>query len=191
MVNVTVPPVTVPAPLVTVADRGTLWAALLYAAVVLEAVVVVGAVTVSVPLPAVAVPPFVEVGVTLLTIDPVEVPVMLTVTEQLPPGDRLVPLMLTLLLALADPDGQPTTFKFDGDATAKPAGRVSTNPTLFSVRLLFVLDTVMVIVLVPFSGMLVGLKDLASTGGLITVRVADDGEVAFPAVEESMVTLSV
>ena len=150
--------------------------------------IVGGATTVRVALPAVAVPPLVEVGVTLLTIDPAEVPFMLTVTEQLAPAATVLLVKLTFVVALAVPEH--VLVRFDGDATAKPLGRVSVNATPVKVRLVFVLESVMVIVVVPFSAMLDGENDLASVGGLITVSVADAGELASPAAVESMVTLS-
>ena len=60
-----------------------------------------------------------------------------------------------------------------GVATTSPVGRVSVNATPVSATVLaagFVI--VKVSVVVPFSGMLVGLNALAITGGATTVRTA-------------------
>jgi len=114
---------------------------------------------------------------------------MVTVTAQFVPGDRVALLKVTVAPALAVPE--QVLFKFDGDATAKPLGKVSVKPTPVNERLVLVLETVIVIVVVPLTGMVVGENALTSVGGLLTVKVAE-GVLPFPAtLVESMVVLSV
>ena len=157
----------------------------------LNAFEIVGApTTVRVALAELAVGPLVEVGVTVLFSAPADVPMTFTVTWHEPPGARLTPLRVTVPLAPAVPP--QLLVKLLGDAIAMPAGRVSVNPTPVSVKLAFVLLSASVIVLVPLvCWMVVGLNDLLSVGGLITVSVADDALLAFPAAVESIVALTV
>lgn len=80
-------------------------------------------------------------------------------------------------------------LKPDGVATIRPAGRLSVNVIPFSVRFWFVLLTVNVRLVVPFSGMVAAPNCLVILGGLMTVRFAEDVDSApVPAAVELMVT---
>ena len=79
-----------------------------------------------------------------------------------------------------------------GVATTDPPGNVSVNATPVSAVDVFELLIVSVRLVVPFSGMVSAPKALAIRGGLMTVILAEDVELApVPAAVELMVTLLV
>ena len=61
-----------------------------------------------------------------------------------------------------------------GVATINPAGRLSVKATPLSVRFTFVLLSVKVRLVVPFSGMVAAPKAFVMVGGLMTVMLAED-----------------
>jgi len=100
----------------------------------------------------------------------------------------VAPLNVITPVALVVVKVPPHTVVLES-ATVTPAGSVSVNPTPVSATVEFGLVIVKVRVLVPFTGMFVGLNDLAIEGGATTVIVADavlpcavSFEVTFPLV---------
>ncbi len=109
---------------------------------------------------------------------------------QLCPGVKLAPLKVME----EDPSAAEAVplhvlFRLPGVATTNPAGRLSVNATPFSVKFTFVLLSVKVRLVVPFSGMLAAPKALRIDGGLMTVRLAEEVDNApVPAAVELIVT---
>jgi len=105
---------------------------------------------------------------------------------QAPLGDAtLAPVRLMLVepaVAVAVP---PQLFVSPlGVATTKPVGSVSENATAVSVTVFAAgLPTVNVSVVVPFTAIVAGLKDLASEGGATTPRLAEAVPPVPPSVE--------
>jgi hypothetical protein len=151
-----------------------------------------GATIVTLAVPAAPVPAVVSLAVTLLLAAPAAVPCTLSETVQLAPGARLelanetepepgfavaVPVQLLLRLLGVATTNVPVEF-----------GSVSVNVMPLSVWFWLVLLTVMVRLVVPFSGIVATPKFLAMLGGLMTFRLSDD-VFPFPAIVEAIVTL--
>jgi len=148
-----------------------------------------GEITTMLALEVLPVPPFVELTVTVLFLVPFVVPVTFADTMQDAPGARLPPDKDTEddpLTAVAVP--LQLLVRLAGEATTRPAGRLSVNATPFSVKLVLLLEIVNVRVVVPFSGMLAAPNALAILGALITVRLAEE-VLPVPASAELIVTL--
>jgi len=132
-----------------------------------------GATTVIEALAVLPVPPSVELTVTLLVFAPAVVPVTFTDTMQLALDDTVPPDKLTEpdpLTAVAVPP--QVLFKFAGEATTRPAGRLSVKPIPVSAIPVFGLLMLKVSEVVPFSGIVVAPNALLMLGGLATVRFA-------------------
>ena len=145
--------------------------------------IVGGAITVNVSLAVPPVPPSVELTVlVVLTCAPALMPLTLTekVHDEAASGDAVnVPPdkltvegepggLLTVAVIVPLPQ-EPTTVV---DASFRPAGKLSVNATPLSALAVFGLVTVKLSVLLPLSGMLLGLNDLLMVGGAITVSVS-------------------
>jgi hypothetical protein len=135
--------------------------------------IVGGANTVIEALAVLPVPPVVELTVTLLFFGPAVVPCTFTDTVQLAFAASVPPDKLT------EPDA-PTAvavppqvlFKFDGEATTRPAGRLSVKAIPVSAIPLFGLLMLKVSEVVPFKGTVAAPNALLMLGGLATVRFA-------------------
>jgi len=142
-----------------------------------------GATTVSVALEVLPGPPSVEVTLTALSFTPALIANTLTEKVQEDPGASVPParvMVLPSMGAVTVPVPQvPTGAAF----TKTPAGRVSVNPMPVSGMLLFGLVIRNVSVLLLFTGMLVGLKDLTMLGGAATISVAEAVRPVPPLVE--------
>ena len=149
-----------------------------------------GATTVIVSVAVPPVPPSVDLTVlVVLTWAPALIPVTLTEKVHDPLEARVPPDKLTvegdpgglLIVAVMVPlPHEPVTVV---DANFTPPGNVSVNATPLSATLLLGFCSVKLNVLLPFSGMLLGLNDLAIVGGLATVRVAVAAAPLPPSVE--------
>ena len=123
------------------------------------------------------VPPSVELTApVMLGLAPAVVPLTLTLMEQEPPADAMVPPVSAMLLALAAGlNVPPQVFVAAGVvSTTRPAGKVSLTATPFTAPAGFAAGFVMVIVRVdmPLSGIPVGENALAIVGGAKTFKVA-------------------
>ena len=133
-----------------------------------------GPTTVSVSVAVLPAPPSLEVTAPLVLVKaPAVVPVTFTTTVQelltaMPPAVRL------MLVPPAVADGVPPQLFVSplGVETTNPVGNVSVNATPVSATLVFGFWIVNVSVLVPFSGIVFGLKPLVMLGGEATVRLA-------------------
>ena len=149
-----------------------------------------GAITVSVSLAVPPVPPSVEVTVpVVLTCAPALIPVTLTENVHEPleasvPPDKLTvegdPGGLLIVAVIVPLPQEPVTVV---EANFTPPGKVSVKLTPLSDTLLFGLVSVKLNVLLPFSGMVLGLNDLLMVGGLATVSVAVAAAPLPPSVE--------
>jgi hypothetical protein len=142
--------------------------------------IVGGATTVSVAvLLVVPVPPSVElIAPVVLLLLPAVVPVTFTENVQVDPAagdavsvppDRVMVLLPAVAVTVPAPQAPVNPL---GVATTTPAGKLSVNATALKALAVFGLTMVKDSVLVPFSGILVGLKLLLIVGGATTVRVA-------------------
>jgi hypothetical protein len=151
--------------------------------------IVGGATTVIDAFEVLPVPALVEVAWTLLFFTPAVVPVTFTEIVQLAAGARVAPDKLTEedpATAVAVP--LHVLVRPLGVATTNPAGRLSVKATPLIVRFAFVLLSVKVRLVVPFSGIVAAPNALAIVGGLMTVRLAEESALV-PAAVELMVTL--
>jgi len=134
--------------------------------------IVGGANTVMEAVAVLPVPPSVDVTVTVLFFCPAVVPCTFTDTVQLalaasvPPDKPTEPDALT-----AVPVPPQVLFKFAGEATTRPAGRLSVKAIPVS-AIVFGLVMLKVSEVVPFSGIVAAPNPLLMLGGLATVRFA-------------------
>ena len=133
-----------------------------------------GATTVMLAVPAVPVPPSVELACTLLFLTPAVVPCTLTETAHEPLFASVTPDRVTEVAAATGLNVPPQLLVAPGvAATTMPLGKLSVNPTLCSVTLELGFWMVKLsVVVVPFTGMVEAPKDLLITGGDATVRLA-------------------
>lgn len=166
---------------------------LLFRATVLgpnDLLIVGGAITVRVSVAVPPVPPSVELTVlVVLTCAPALIPVTLTENVHDPLEARVPPDKLTvegdpgglLIVAVMVPLPQEPVTVVEANFT--PPGKLSVTLMPLRDTLLFGFVMVKLNVLLPFSGMLLGLKDLLIVGGLATVSVADAAVPLPPSVE--------
>jgi hypothetical protein len=118
------------------------------------------------------VPPSVEVTVTLLFFAPAVVPCTFTDTVQLALAANVPPDKLTepdpLTAVVVPPQ---VLFKFDGDATTRPAGRLSVKAIPVS-AIAFGLVMLKVSEVAPFKGIVAAPNPLLILGALATIRFA-------------------
>src|SRR5262249_43200460 len=132
-----------------------------------------GATTVIEAFDVLPVPPSVEVACTLLFFTPAVVPCTSTDTVQEVLAARVPPERLTELAPPTAVAAPPQVFVWlGGEATTRPAGRLSVKAMPLSVTPAFALVMVKVSDVVPFNGMVAAPKALAMLGGLATVRLA-------------------
>ncbi len=117
--------------------------------------------------------PSVEVTCTLLFFTPAVVPCMFTETVHEPlaatdPPDRLTEPEPPTAVAVPP----HVLFRFEVDATVRPAGKLSVNAIPVTVTPVFGLVMVKVKLVVPFSGMPAAPNALVMVGGVATVRFA-------------------
>lgn len=117
------------------------------------------------------------------------VPVTFRETAQEAPAARLAPDRVTEDDPVAPVAVPPhVLLRLFGLATTKPAGKLSVNARPFSVVFWLGLLMAKLRVVVPLSGTVAAPNVLATWGGLITVRLAEE-VLPFAASLESMVTL--
>ena len=133
-----------------------------------------GATTVMVVDAVEPVPPSVEVtGLVVLVFAPAVVPVTLTWKTQNVAGPTLAPAsVMALAVVVIEPPSQVPISPL-GEATARPAGRVSVKPTPVSVVAPLGLLTVNCSIVVPLSGTVAAPNTLEIVGGATTVMVPD------------------
>src|SRR5271157_945125 len=143
-----------------------------------------GASTARLAVEVLPVPAFEEVTCTLLLNVPAVLPCTLTETAQDPPPAIAPPARLTELPPPAAVMPPPQLLVTPGvDATVMPLGKLSVNATPLRATLELGFVILSVKVLVPPSGIELGLKPLEIDGGAITVRLADAVRPVPPLVE--------
>jgi hypothetical protein len=134
-----------------------------------------GATTVIEALEVLPTPPSVDVTVTLLFLTPADVPVTFTLKVQEVLVAREAPLKEREVapdVAVIVPPPQEPEIPF-GLATARPAGRVSVNPTPVNVRLPAGFEIVKLSEVDPLKGIVAAPKDAEMDAGAPTVKLAD------------------